>query len=288
MSNAKLYEPYSISFETRDECPIEEHKHNFFELVFILGGTGKQYVNQHAFDYKPGHLFLLAPNDKHRFKVETTTEFFFLRFSNIYVKSNALQTENIRRLEYILHNANHKPGCILKKQGDKYLVGPIIEALVRENIDRDIYDREISQQLVNTLIVIVARNIAKYLPEKISDNSDEKIVSILDYIQTNIYEPENIRTEIICNHFGLSANYLGRYFKKHCGETMQSFIANYRISLIEHRLKHSDKRINEIVREFGFTDESHLNKFFKQKTGVNPTGYRTQYLSKNTALYRYN
>lgn len=282
MSNAKLYEPYSISFETRDECPIQEHRHSFFELVFILSGAGIQYVNQHTFDYKPGNLFLLAPNDKHRFKVEKTTAFFFLRFSNIYVKSKALQVESIQRLEFILQNANHKPGCILKNQADKYLVRPIIEALVREDVSKGLYDREIIRQLVNTLIVVVARNIAQYLPEKVGDNADEKIVSILNYIQTHIYEPEKIRTEVICSHFGISANYLGRYFKKHCGETMQSYITNYKTSLIEHRLKHSDKRMNEIVLEFGFTDESHLNKFFKHQRGISPKGYRTRFLSENS------
>lgn len=86
-----------------------------------------------------------------------------------------------------------------------------------------------------------------------------------------------MRTETIYKHFGISSNYLGRYFKKHCGETKQSYIANYKTSLIEHRLKHSDKRINEIVLEFGFTDESHLNKFFKQQRGISPKNYRLQF-----------
>ncbi|MET3115443.1 AraC-like DNA-binding protein [Pedobacter sp. CG_S7] len=284
MSDAKLYEPYSVSFETRDECPIQEHRHSFFELVYILSGSGRHHVNQHTFDYKSGHLFLITPNDMHRFNVEITTQFFFLRFSNIYVKSKALQIENIQRLEFILQNANHKPGCILKNQTDKSLVRPLIEALVREYENRDLYDQEIIQQLVNTLIIVVARNIAKYLPEKIGDNSDDKIVSILNYIQTNIYEPEKIRTEIVCKHFGISSNYLGRYFKKHCGETKQSYITNYKTSLIEHRLRHSDKRISEIVLEFGFTDESHLNKFFKQQRGISPKSYRIQFLNGNPTI----
>ncbi|QNL51062.1 helix-turn-helix transcriptional regulator [Olivibacter sp. SDN3] len=278
MYSENLYEPYSISFQTLNECPMREHTHSFFQLVYILSGTGKQCINQHKFDYQPGHLFLITPQDRHSFDVESTTQFFFLRFNDIYIKSKALQTEDVQRLEFILQNANHKPGCILKNQTDKILVRPIIEALIREAVNRDLYDREVKRQLVNTLIVIVARNIAKYLPEKINSSSDEKIVEILSYIQANIYEPEKFRTENVCKHFGISRNYLGRYFKKHCGETMQSYIGNYRLSLIEHRLKHSDKRINEIVRELGFTDESHLNKFFKQQKGLSPKAFRERLL----------
>lgn len=279
MRTEHLYEPFSISFETLDECPLREHTHSFFQLVYILSGTGKQCINQHKFSYQPGHLFLITPQDCHSFEVETTTQFFFLKFNDIYIKSKALQTDNIQRLEFILQNANHKPGCILKNQTDKSLVRPIVEALIREAVNRDLYDKEITQQLVNTLIVVVARNIAKYLPEKINGSSAEKIVDILNYIQSNIYEPDKIRTEAICKRFGISANYLGRYFKKHCGETMQSYITRYKTTLIAHRLKHSDKRINEIVLEFGFTDESHLNRFFKQQQGASPKTYRYQFLN---------
>lgn len=280
MKKMNLYEPFSVSFETLDECPLQEYRHSFFELVYILSGTGKQCINQHTIDYQPGHLFLITPHDCHSFDIDTTTQFFFLRFNDIYIKSKSLQTENIQRLEFILQNANHKPGCILKNQTDKNLVRPIVEAIIREAVNRDLYDREITQQLVNTLIVIVARNIAKYLPEKINENPDEKIVDILHYIQTNIYEPEKIRTEVISKHFGISEHYLGRYFKKHCNETLQSYITNYKTTLIEHRLKHSDKRMNEIVSELGFTDESHLNKFFKRQKGVSPKIFRASFSSK--------
>ena len=44
--------------------------------------------------------------------------------------------------------------------------------------------------------------------------------------------------------------------------------------LIEHRLQFSEKRINEISYEFGFTDESHFNKFFKKQKGNSPSEFR--------------
>ncbi|HBG40284.1 MAG TPA: AraC family transcriptional regulator [Porphyromonadaceae bacterium] len=280
MRQIHLYEPYSVSFQTLDECPMEEHQHRFFELVYILSGTGKQFVNQYQFDYRQGHLFLITPQDRHSFEVSTTTQFFFLRFNNIYLKSNALHTENIHRLEFILQNASHKPGCILKNQTDKNLVHPIVEAIIRETVNRDLYEREITQQLVNTLIILVARNIAKYMPEKINENSDNKIVDILNYIQCNIYEPEKIRTDALSAHFGISADYFGKYFKRHCNETLQSYLNNYKATLIEYRLKHSDKRITEIASELGFTDESHLNKFFKRQKGISPKAFRTAFNPK--------
>lgn len=274
MIRENLHQPFSIAYMTLDECPKQEHKHTFFELVYVISGTGKQCINQNKFSYFAGHMFLITPEDCHSFEIETTTEFLFLRFNDIYIKNSGLLNDNIQRLEYILQNANHQPGCILKNQIDKSLVKPMVDAMVRESINADLFNKELIQQLVNTLIIIVARNIAKYLPEQVSMGTEEKAMNILQYIQGNIYEPEKLKGENISARFGISSAYLGRYFKRHTNETMQQYITNYKTKLIEHRLQFSDKRINEIANEFGFTDESHLNKFFRKQKGDSPKAYR--------------
>ncbi|MHA3789015.1 AraC family transcriptional regulator [Flavobacterium hauense] len=278
MNKEHLYQPFEIIYKTLDECPKEGHKHMFFELVYIISGTGTQCINDNKFKYHAGHMFLITPEDCHSFDIETTTEFFFLRFNDIYIKSKAFHSEDVERLEYILNNANHQPGCILKNLSDKTLVKAVTEAIIREYVNRDLYNKELIQQLVNTLIVVVARNIAKYLPEMVDEKTEEKAMDIINYIQKNIYFPEQLRTGVMSSVFGISDKYLGKYFKKHTNETIQQYIGNHRMKLIEARLKFSDKRITEIAEEFGFTDESHFTKFFRKNNGINPTQYRKQLL----------
>ena len=274
MIKENLHEPFSIVCLTLDDCPKREHQHNFFELVYVMSGTGTQCINKNTFRYHAGHLFLITPEDSHSFDIETTSELFFLRFNDIYIKNSGLIAENVYRLEYILQNANHQPGCILKNRVDKKLVRPMVEGIIREIETRDLYNKELVHQLVNTLIIIVARNIAKYLPEQVNVGTEARAVDILQYIQGNIYYPEKLKAETISENFGISNAYLGRYFKRHANETMQQYITNYKIKLIEHRLQFSDKRVNEIADEFGFTDESHLNKYFRKQNGSSPTAYR--------------
>lgn len=276
MEKENLYQPFEIVYEELNESPICPHEHTFFELVYIISGTGLQCINNNLFEYHDGHMFLITPQDCHSFDVRTTTQFFFIRFNDIYIQSNMLNADNIQRLEFILAHASHQPGCILRNQTDKQLVKPIIEAIIREHVNRDLYDTELIRQLVNTLIIVVARNIAKFLPDKIDACSEARTLDILQYIQSNIYNPKNLRADIISKHFGISESYLGRYFKKHTNETMQEYIIKYKLKLVEARLLHSDMRINEIVFEFGFTDESHLNRLFKKHKGMNPSEFRKQ------------
>jgi AraC family L-rhamnose operon transcriptional activator RhaR len=274
MLKENLHEPFEIVIKELNECPKKEHEHTFFELVYILSGTGQQCINKNTFAYHAGNLFLITPDDSHSFTIETTTQFFFLRFSDIYIKNSTLQSDSVQRLEFILQNANHEATCILKNQTDKALVKPIVEAIIREYVNRSLYNKELIHQLVNTLIVVVARNLAMYLPDQINEQSEEKALAILQYIQHHIYTPEKISAENLGRHFGISESYLGRYFKKHTNETMQEYITHYRLKLIENRLMHSDMRIIEIANELGFTDESHLNRTFKKYKGVSPTAYR--------------
>ncbi|UII24695.1 AraC family transcriptional regulator [Fulvivirga maritima] len=276
MKKKSLYQPYEVEYVTMEESPEMGRKNTFFELVYVLSGSGYQCINQNKFKYRDNHMFLITPYDCHQFEIEQPTTFFFLRFNDIYIQSAGLQSTNIERIEFILQNAGRQPGCILKNQSDKLLVRPMVEAIIREYLNQDLYNTELTEQMINTLIVVVARNIAKYLPNTITEYSEEKILDILHYIQQHIYEPDKIRSKAISSVFGISESYLGRYFKKHTSETLQQYITSYRLKLIEHRLKHSSLRINEIAFTMGFTDESHLNKFFRKNRGMSPVAFRKE------------
>lgn len=287
MQKENLYQPFEIVYKELNECQKSAHKHNFFELVYIAGGTGKQCINNNQFDYRAGQMFLITPEDCHSFKVETTTQFFFVRFNDIYIKTQKQQESKdnawIKRMEYILHNASHQPGCILCNEGDKLLVKALFQSITSELVNRELYHHELISQLVNTMITIVARNIAMALPEKVNDSTGNTIIDMINYIQQHIYTPEVLRVDSLSNHFSISEGYLSRYFKKHTGESLQQYITNYKLKLVETRLQHSDMRINEIVTELGFTDESHLNRLFKKHRGINPSEFRKQAVRESLA-----
>ncbi|MCF0065836.1 AraC family ligand binding domain-containing protein [Dyadobacter chenwenxiniae] len=56
-----------------EEFPKSTHKHSFFELVYIISGSGKQCINENEYHYKPGQMFLITPEDSHSFDVETVS-----------------------------------------------------------------------------------------------------------------------------------------------------------------------------------------------------------------------
>jgi len=279
MTAKNLYLPFEVDFKELEQFPKIIRKNNFFELIYVVDGTGIQIINHNKFQYRKGNLFLVTPQDVHSFEISTVTKFFFLRFNEYYVKANSQnpQSETVLRMEYILQNASHRPGCILKNTIDKPLIASLIESIINEQNNQQIYHQKIIEQIVNAIITVVARNIALKLPKNIKETTGEMVLEILHYIQENIYDPKQLKANVISEQFNISLHYLGKYFKKQTGETLQEYISNYKLRLIEARLLNSDMRINEIADELHFSDESHLNKVFRKHKGINPSEFRKKF-----------
>lgn len=203
-------------------------------------------------------MFLITPNDCHEFDLESTCEFMVIRFGENYI--NEYQWKSIDHIECILYYASHLSRSVVINKEDKRMVDLLIQNLRQALKHQSIYNEDLIRHLVHAIIVITGRNIAVMKPNGISSKSDGRVLQILDYIQDNIRRPELLKISVIANQFGISPTYLGSYFRKQCNETIQQYISSYRIRLIEHRLRFSDKRVHEIAYEFGFADESHINK----------------------------
>jgi AraC-like DNA-binding protein len=238
-------------------------------------------VNDNRFRYCSDHLFLVMPQDKHHFEVTGATEFLVIRFNDIYLKAQQAKDQHsnlgdwIRNLEYIFQHTTHQPGCILRNISDKPLVKAITDAIIREYVNQQQFHQEVIQQLENTLITIVARNVSMVIPERARQQPGNSIPQdIIHYIHQHIYSPEKLKAEHIAAHFNISLNYISEYFKKHTGENLIQYITSYKLRLVETRLQYSALRINEIAYELGFTDESHLNRTFRKYRGMSPSEFR--------------
>lgn len=275
MEIRNLYRPFELQFLEVSEYEAKERKNTFFEMVFVLEGKGVQIINDHRLPYSSDKLFLIFPQDTHSFEVIEKTKFFFIRFHDSYLKTQ--NSDWIQKLEFIFHNHNHLPGCILKTVTDKPLLRAMVEALIREEDSNFPQQQEVTKQILNTIITLAARNISLISPLALNQSNAEPSLDLLNYVHHNIYQPEELKATKMALKFNVSPTYISEYFKTKTGQSIQQYTIAYKVKLIETRLKFTNMQINEIVYEFGFSDASHLNRLFKKYTGLNPSEYKKQF-----------
>ncbi len=275
MKSLQLYKEVEIFVEEIPARESDPHKHSFFELIYVLEGSGYHIINQNSYNFSKGDVFLLTPDDSHTFKVETPTKFCVIDFTKTFFSKDqrnegdkADVSDFFMRLEYIFHNHHTLKGSIIKP-GERTLFKTLISQLMKEISHARPFANIIQQNIVFLLLHFIARTIQSTLTQSASEGGTKSIVhAVTSYIQQNIYDPESIRLDTIAAHFNKTGDHLSRYFKQQTGSSLKTYITRYKVDLIKTRLKFSDLTISEIAHELHFTDESHLNKTFKKLTGM--------------------
>jgi len=270
------HEFLKIAHFTATEWEHPLHSHNHFEIVFIHKGKGSHCLSGAHYPYKENSLFLLSPQDIHRFIIEEETEFTFLKFTGVYLKNIGniqVQGEWNKDIDELLVYSNRQQSFTPSTDSAARKISQLINLILAEWRDTKDENSELIFMLIRTLFLYMKKNI-NYLPIKSSGVNTSKINELVNYIHNHIYEPELIQINNLAEQFGYSKHYFGLYFKEQMGVTLGEYISSYKMHLIINRLKYSLFSIKEISYELGFTDLSHFNKFFKKNKGINPSDFR--------------
>lgn len=274
MWKENLYQPTEILLREHDEFPIGEHQHSFFEMAYILEGTGKfeahiSETEKETYEYAPNDLFLISPNRTHLFTIQTHSQYLFIRFTTTYV------TDYISRyLGKVLDITSHFR--ISPVTGDAKNLRQLMALIVSEISGKHKLSELLLSYYINSIILITARNLPDALPEH--DQSDnDKAQYMLQYIQQHIHQPELLKLDVLAGKFHLSPTYAGRFFKRNFGEDYRKYVSMNRLRKVEEMLVHSNMSIKEIANRMGYIDSCYLNKLFQQHHGVTPIQYRKQH-----------
>lgn len=280
MGERNLYTPFALLQADMSEWNPRPQIYFFFEIIQIQEGKGFRTVNKNRFPYRKGSIFLFTPRDCRGFEEETPTRFVSVRFSEMFVGHCHTPQEKerigawLRQLEYLFFYHNRQEQLLIRQANDCKMITSLIGNMVEEYENKHPYYQENLQHYITLLLNIVARNVAEDINITGEENASSLINRMILHIRQHIYEPDLLKQEFLSSKFNLSLNYIGEYFKKQTGESLQQFIINYKMNLVQLRLSYSDLTIGEIADELGFTDESHLSRLFKKYYEVTPAAYR--------------
>jgi YesN/AraC family two-component response regulator len=282
MKQKMLQRPFELYVADMESWQLRPLIYHFFEIVQIIDGKGVRLVNENRIPYSKGSIFLFTPLDCRGFEMESPTRFCSIRFSEAFLSKCKNEQERerislwIRQLEHIFYHHNRFEQVLIKQPTDCQMISTVIGNMVKEFEGKQVYYEENLQYYITLVLNMLARNVADGKLTMADNPQPEPLINrMLLHVHENINAPDKLRISYLAKKFSLSATYVGEYFRKLTGESLQHYITQYKMQLVQHRLANSSLTVSQIASELGFSDESHLNRQFRKHTGgVSPLKYR--------------
>ena len=247
---------YLSAAKKRENTFVSTHFHDFFEMEYIISGSGTYTVDGTVYAVEEGDLFFLTPLNFHSVDIQDA-ELFNIMFSGNICNGTFLQS--------LTRNA---PIALKTKGSAKHC----FEVLLCE-LCESISDQEFSITLLNAIIAKLAREIV--------NNEREKNLSAIS--QAELYILTNFRNALTLNdvasEVALAPTYFSRLFKAETGINFKTYLNNMRFEYAKKLLDHSDMTVMQICSDCGFNDYPNFTRRFKQYTGLSPAQYKKHQLN---------
>lgn len=259
------------------------HSCDFVKISYIISGKVRFEFGDQVFEAKKGDLVMVNRGIAYKFtELEDTDEallFYELIFNDGILSRDPKPSYPYRLLEgsfafYSLRDKESHPFIFFNFSKTSHsMYGEFFNKMYMEYRRAKSGYSDVMMAYL-TLIIINAVRLNETL-----GNSNEKIYrkQAVEFVQDYInkcYCDSNITVSGLADRVYLNADYLGRIFKKDTGNTINEAIQKKRIENVCRLLSTTDRSINEIASESGFTDMHFFYKVFKSRMGVLPSEYR--------------
>ena len=134
-------------------------------------------------------------------------------------------------------------------------------------------DMFINQYLSELLVCIMSES---WHPEyRTTTPKKQNLSNIRDYLD-NHYS-ERITLDDLANQFYVDKYYLTKIFKEQFGQSVNTYLANIRITKAKQLLRFSNMTVEEIGYEVGIGAPAYFSRVFKNIEGISPKQFREQW-----------
>lgn len=256
------------------------HYHPEIELVYIIKGSGKQFVGDSVHLFKGGDMLLLGAGLPHLWSSDKK----FLR-KNSKFKMEAIVLHFMPQCfgEYFFTLPENKSlvklfdraqQAVRIKDDTKLAVAELMKQLLTaKNTSRIILLLEILNTIANskqTKTVCIKGLIFQDNPVE-----SERLNNIYQYTLDNFSKPITLGQVAKIAH--LSPQSFCRYFKSRIKKTFSRFLIEIRIGNACKLLAETHTSVAAICYQCGYNSFSNFNRHFKAVTGRTPQGHRKYY-----------
>ncbi len=241
----------------------EPHKHNnYFEIIFLLKGSGTHTIDYHKYKVQPPIIFFVRKEQVHHWNLQSTPEGYVLILKKGFIDKSldselkALLTKlsDLSSLHLKDTNTINQLFQLLAKENDALSENtfPIVEGLLKALVAKIL---EVAKPLIND--VKAKTDLFQSFRELLSQNKEikNKVAHYAGLLNTT---PQNLNTAC----------------RKATNQSAAEVLAEHIISEAKRLLIYTNNTVSEISFGLDFNDPSHFVKYFKRYTMQTPKAFR--------------
>ena len=264
------------------DCSERAVRCNYMQMILVVSGRAVYEFEKKEYEASKGDMIFINSDVPYRFS-STDPDAPFIYY-DMLINHAVLTRESVvsyphRLLSgsfafYMLRDTENSPCTFFNfSKSASSTFGELFNKAYLEYKEAKLGYRDTLMAYFTLIIINATRQ------NELLGNGNDKVYrnQAITYIQEYInrcYCDANICASGLADLVYLNVDYLGRIFKKATGYSITEAIQKKRIERICHLLTTTDRPINEIARECGFSDMHFFYKVFKKRMGVLPGEYR--------------
>jgi AraC-like DNA-binding protein len=260
----------------------EMHRHRYFEILFLLNGSGIHYIDLEQYTYQGPVVFILSPGQVHKIEQHNPSGGFIIRFLPTLFNNES------EFFDYVLDT------CLF----DCVTLRPVItvpgnNSVILADLFTKLFEEYQAQQadadkLITSWLKIIITHI-----NRIKRSTQGPSISISDphYALFRLYRIEVQKffrkehsIQFYANRLNTPARNLNTVCRKFSSKSAGEFIQERILLEAQRALYHNTQTVKEISFELGFDDPAYFTRFFKKHTGLSPQEYKVQKYKPNASL----
>lgn len=253
------------------------HRHDFYQIVWVVAGSGHHIIDSVRYEVRPDTLFFMAPGQIHDFVLSDDATGFTINFSAEFF---AFKMHNRQSLTEIpIYDFENLHSALYIDTQQAALLSPVIDAIVFEYTKEESGYEDVIWSYLRVFLLKASRFAAK---APVIDTSSRSL--LLSRRFKSALE-KNFRTVSDVAEYARMLKVTGRSLneatRQALGYTVAQLIRERVMLEAKRLLLHSEISVSEVADRLGFDDPAYFSRCFKKHTSRSPIEFRQSLASLN-------
>ncbi|AEV29282.1 DNA-binding domain-containing protein, AraC-type [Sphaerochaeta pleomorpha str. Grapes] len=277
--NTFFFEPdLQLRVVKRDpEIPYRLHSHEFYELVFVIGGNGINFTQSEEQPIREGTVFFISPGIEHGYRnTENLVLYNVLIGKNLFAK-NFLDLSELPGFQSLFCKIGSIPYLQVNPSQQAELI-PTLQLMKTEADDQLIGTG--SKTMAYSCLLILLVSLSRIYDEIPRDNNQvvRRLSGVIDFMERNRNRP--LTTKELTQVANMSTSTLNRYFQHCTALSPIEFHTHKRIAYACSLIQEGNLSMSEIAQATGFSDANYFSRQFRKVMGMSPKQYQRIWTNK--------